>query len=81
MVESGIKTHVDGRISVVTLYYALPLNLAKIKIDKSEVADYKWVTLEDIIKDKFALRDPLLKPILIKALTEKPVSVDTFKIY
>ncbi|OGM28060.1 hypothetical protein A2962_05590 [Candidatus Woesebacteria bacterium RIFCSPLOWO2_01_FULL_39_61] len=81
LVEAGIKTHPDGRISIVTLYFAHPLNLKEFKVDPSEVSDYKWVTLEEIERDLFPLRDSLLKPLLIKALTQKPSPIDAFKIY
>ncbi len=81
LVESGIKIHEDGKISVVVLYLAKPLNLKKLKVDSAEVSDYIWAGAEEINKDKYPLRDPLLKPLLIKALTQKPFPIDTFKIY
>lgn len=81
LVESGIKTHKNGAISVVTLYLAKPINIKRLKVEPSEVSDYKWVSLEEIKKDKYPLRDSLLKPLLIKALTQKPSPVDTFRIY
>lgn len=81
LIESGIKIHADGKISLIALYLAKPLNLRNIKMDPSEIADYKWVSLEEIIKDKYLLRDPLLKTLLIKAITQKTAPVDTFKIY
>jgi len=37
--------------------------------------------LEEINADKFPLRDIILKPMLIKALTEKPLPLDAFKIF
>lgn len=81
LVESGIKIFEDGVLSIVVLYLAKPVKLKDLKIDSSEVADYKWVSLKEIENDKYRLRDPLLKSLLIKALTQKPAPVDTFKIY
>ena len=81
LVEAGIKTHEDGRISIVVLYSGKPKDIGQLKADPSEFADYKWVSLDEIEKDKFPLRDPLLKLLLIKTLTQKPSPIDIFKIY
>jgi ADP-ribose pyrophosphatase YjhB (NUDIX family) len=79
LVEAGIKTHEDGKITVIALYSGKPKDIKNLKVDPSEVANYKWVSLEEIKKDIYPLRDPLLKPLLIKSLTQKPAPVDAFK--
>ena len=81
LVQGGIKTRSNGISHLILLYYALPSNPEEIRLDKSENVEYKWVTLEEINADKFPLRDIILKPMLIKALTEKPLPLDAFKIF
>lgn len=81
LVGSGAKVHKDGRISIITLFYGVPKDVNQLKVDKREVGDYKWVSKKDLEKNQFPLRDPLLKPILIKALNRIFVAADTFKLY
>jgi 8-oxo-dGTP pyrophosphatase MutT (NUDIX family) len=81
LVQSGIIMGTNGKISVFTLYFAFPKNTQKIKTDDPKISDYKWVTLEEVKKDKYPLRNPLLKSVLIKALTQKSSPIDSFNIY
>ncbi|OGM60944.1 hypothetical protein A2892_05320 [Candidatus Woesebacteria bacterium RIFCSPLOWO2_01_FULL_39_10b] len=81
LVQAGIKLHSNGKVSVITLFYSVPLKQNDLKIDKTELSDCKWVDKKQIDQDQFKLRDPLLKKILIKALTQKPAPIDSFEIY
>lgn len=78
LVQAGLAYTPNGKMFVIAAYLAKAKNPNSIKIDPKEVTDYKWATLEEIKKDKSPLRDPIIKPILLKALTQDPVPVDSF---
>lgn len=81
LVEAGVKVHKDGKISVVTLFYAIAKDVNQLRLDKKEVANYVWAGENDLNKNKYPLRDPLLKPILIKAVNNTFVPIGSFRIY
>jgi ADP-ribose pyrophosphatase YjhB (NUDIX family) len=82
LIETGVKSHPDRKISVVVIYLAKSKTTPpKTILNDDSISLYKWVTLGEIKKDKYPLRDPILKPPLMKSLTQKPSPVDTFKVY
>ena len=80
IVECVIQGEIDKELALFILYHAAPKS-SNIKIDKDEISDYKWASLKEIRNDKYSLRNPLLKKILIRSLTEKPLPINTFQIY
>jgi len=70
----------NKELALVILYHAAP-NSSNIKINKDEISDYAWASLKEIKNDKYPLRAPMLKKILIRSLTEKPLPINTLQIY
>lgn len=81
LVESGVNIHKDKSLSIIALYYALANNINELKQDRKKVAGHLWASEKDLIKDIYPLRDPLIKPILIKAVNKVFVPRDFFKIH
>lgn len=80
VLEGGVKLHEDNNVSFVVLYYAEIKDRVNINLD-NENDEYLWATLAEIKKDKYPLRDPLLKNVLIKALRGQVAPIDSFQIY
>jgi 8-oxo-dGTP pyrophosphatase MutT (NUDIX family) len=80
VVECAIQGKIDKELILVVLYHATPKS-SNIKIDKDEISDYTWASLKEIKNDKYPLRNPMLKKILIRSLTEKPLPVNALQIY
>lgn len=79
-VECAIQGKIDEEIALVVIYSAI-LKPGNVKVDNEEISDYVWASLKEIKNDKYPLRDPLLKNILIRSLTEKPLPINTLQIY
>jgi len=79
-VACAIQGKIDKEISLVLFYSATP-KADTIQVDHDEISNYVWVSLKEIENDKYPLRDPLLKKILIRSLTQKPSPVDVFMKY
>jgi len=78
LVQSVLAFSTDSKAYVVTLYLARAKNLGEMKIDRSEAKDFAWASLDEIKSDEYEFRDPRLKPILIKALSQKVAPTDSF---
>lgn len=59
----------DGSEYLLVTYKAKAQNLPDIEIDKSEVNDYGWFSLEDIKREKIKLRGSFLLPPVLKAFS------------
>ena len=79
-VECAIQGKIDKEVSLIVLYSAT-LKSSDIKVDNEEISNYVWASLEEIKNDKYPLRNPMFKNILMRSLTEKPLPIDTFQIY
>jgi ADP-ribose pyrophosphatase YjhB (NUDIX family) len=80
IVECAIQGEINKELALVILYHAAPKS-SNIKIDKDEISSYAWASLKEIRNDKYPLRNPMLKKILIRSLTEKPLPISAFQIY
>jgi 8-oxo-dGTP pyrophosphatase MutT (NUDIX family) len=80
-IQSIVQFHPNKVALLPVLYHAVPKDKPEVVITDPVISDYKWVSLEEIKKDKYPLRDPMLKDPLIKSLTQKPLPTDSFEIY
>lgn len=81
LLQAGIEINSKDNIYFVVLYYATVKNPNKLKVDNPEISKYLWAGKKEIQNNKYALRNPFLKPVLIQALQHKYSPIDTLKIY
>lgn len=90
--ETGLDVKIKGIVQVgafnykdkdyiVVFYLAEAKDLSSLKLQKEEVSDHVWASLDDLRSNKYPFRKKFLLKPLIKALKEKPVSVKSFEIY
>jgi 8-oxo-dGTP pyrophosphatase MutT (NUDIX family) len=69
----------DGSQLLFVFFSAEIDDISDLKIDHKESSDYAWVGYDDIESGRYNIRsEALLKPVLIRALKEKPLSLDVF---
>ena len=76
IVQSAVV--VTDKIYAVAIYLASTGDTKDLKIDPNEHQDYAWVTLNDILQNKYDFRVPMLKSVAIKALKGIKSSKDSF---
>jgi 8-oxo-dGTP diphosphatase len=90
--ETGLDVEIKGLIQVgafnykekdyiAVFYLAEAKDLSKLKLQKEEVSDHVWASLDDLKNNKYPFRKKFLLKPLIKALKEKPVDTTSFEIY
>jgi len=81
LVQSALATSPDGKVYIIALYLARAKNIGELKICAKEAKDYVWASLDEIESDKYSYRDPIIKPVLIRALREKAAPSNSFIIF
>lgn len=80
VVQSGVFNYKNKDYALV-FYACSPKKGQEIKIQDEEVANYTWASLDDIKKDKYPMRKEFLKIPLLRALTQKPLPMDSFLVF
>jgi len=80
LVQSGIF-HYKNKDYAVAFFVAKAKNLKAMKVQEEEVAKCVWASLDEIKKDKFPLRKKFLKESLLLSFSQKPLPLDSFKIF
>lgn len=79
IVECGLFRASDGNNYLIVVYSCHVSDDIKVKIDGDEIEDFRWVNLRELKSDNYLLRHPILKQILIKALSEESLPLTVFK--
>ena len=79
IVECGLFRVSGGKTYLIIIFSAKAINIENLKVDNNEISEFMWADLGDLKSGSLILRHPILKPILIKALENKPFPLDTFK--
>ena len=80
LVWCGIVVDKSNKNIAVAIYSARVLGSNKVDISNPDIDNYKWITLQGLKRGTVRLREPYLKEILIRSLSEKPKPINTFSI-
>jgi|SRR3989344_1974204 len=73
IVNISVIIEPDGE-SIVIVFYKSALKNPAIKRNAKEVAGFAWVTLAELKKNKYKLREKFLKPILVNVLCQDKIA-------
>lgn len=75
----ALATASNGTEFLISLFTAIPLNPDQIKFQESEVHAMSWATKDDIMGNKYPLREEkILKPLILRSFTSPPAPIDSF---